>query len=1718
MVEERLFNVSTGMMLHAMSLETKKRRMESNFRVRKCYTGLNPPLIFNISISGVVEVSMLQIRLLGQFDVRLDGKRVLIPSRPGQSLLAYFALSAGTAHRREKLAGTFWPDTSEEIARKNLRQELWRIRKAISGNDLEGSNYLLAEEFTIAFNPHADYWLDVSHFEKPGLDIESLTSSLALYKGELLPGFYEEWILLERERIRSRFDNKMEQLLARLIAAERWTAVQEQAERWLAMGSCMEPAYRALMLVYGARGDMAKVSHVYQQCMAALDEQLGLEPSAETRALYDGLLKGSQLSTRSMGVQTSGTVTFLFTDIEQSTKLLDQLGDQYAAVLADHHRILRTSIAKWNGQEVDTQGDAFFVTFARCMDAVQCAAEAQRALAAHPWPNNQPLRVRMGLHTGEPLIATTGYVGMDVHRAARIGDAANGGQVLLSQSTRELILYDLPKGLSLRDLGEHRLKDMKYPASLYQLVIEGLPQDFPRLRTKFTGTEAPTAGVPPFKGLQYFEEADSELFYGRELLTAKLVERLKATRFLSVVIGASGSGKSSLVRAGLVPALRKGEPLLDGVRPPDGSETWQVHVLTPTARPLEALALELTRGAESVTAAAALMDDLMQDSRSLSLFLARIHSRQHMLLVLDQFEELFTLCRDEFEREAFIDNLLTLIQQSDGRYTVIITLRADFYAHLAQYPELRDAVAQHQEYIGPMSVEELRRAIEEPARRAHWEFEPGLVDLILRDVGDEPGALPLLSHALLETWKRRAGHTLTLKGYADAGGVHGAIAHTAETLYQGLSADEQEMARDIFLRLTELGEGTEDTRRRATFEELFSHTDEPEEVRAVLNALADARLVTLSEETVEVAHEALIREWPTLREWLNQDREGLRLHRHLTEAAYEWELLGHDTGALYRGAHLAQAREWVALHPRALNAKESTFLNASLEHAQHEQREREEGQQRELEAARRLAEAEKTRAEEQAHSANRLRIRNRVITAVGLLALLLAVVALVFGAQSNANALKAQTNLGIADQQRATAVGAQATAESNFRQAEARRLAAEASKLLASQGSPELIALLSLRSMDMEYTPEGDSALSAAARLDYPVQIFTLPGSTVNGLAFSPDGKYILAGTGDSSTGRAVLLDARSGQKIRDFTGPGGSITALAYSRDGKYMLSGASDGTALLWEVGTGKWIRLLIGHRKPISSVALSPDGKYVLTGSLDGTARVWDLTTGRELYQIASHADSVKSTAISPDGRYGLLGNSSGMAELWDIQTGEVVRQFLGHTISLNAVTFSPDGNRILTGGYDGIARLWDVETGGELQEFTGHILNIGSVAFSQDGGTIFTGSDDGTVRKWDTKSGRELQRYTGSNGMWVTAPQLIAISPDGQYLINGNSYSLNGNSQGEIRLWDLEQAPRLPVFKNPSNVNGLAFSPDGRLALTTDSTGTIHMWEVRSGKEVRDFKGHADLINYGVAFSPDGKYVLSGSWDRTVRLWDAGTGRELRQFSGPAAPVESVAFSPDGRQVLAAADEGMWLWETKTGSLVREWRDLKQVVRLAFSPDGRYIATTGMDGAARILDVSTGKVIHQYSLDGSPLYGISFSPDGKSIAVGSAKGAVRLCDSQACWYRPVFSGHTADVMAAEFSPDGKYLATASLDGTARVWDALTGRELRRLIGHADGVENVVFSPDGKYLLTASDDSTAMLWDVDYHTTMQSLCVVLLRDFTPEERLKYDIESAGPTCAKP
>src|SRR5215217_3402335 len=522
--------------------------------------------------------------------------------------------------------------------------------------------------------------------------------------------------------------------------------------------------------------------------------------------------------------------------------------------------------------------------------------------------------------------------------------------------------------------------------------------------------DAPAPGIAPYKGLLFFGESDAGLFFGREALTAHLADRVNdlaidsSSRFLAIV-GASGSGKSSLARAGLAVALKQAG--------------WDTRIFTPGANPFEALEIQL---------------EADQD---------RAQS-ECLLVLVDQFEETFTLCRAESERVSFIEKLLRLAQEPSRRVTVVIALRADFYSYCAQYPLLRRAIAAEQEYIGQMTAEELRRAIEEPARQNGWEFERGLVDVLLNDIGaqgtsePEPGALPLQSHALLATWERRRGRTLTLDGYHASGGVRGAIAETAESVFTDqLNQQQQDVAREVFLRLTELGEGTEDTRRRAALSELVRQSSEAIQLRTVLNTLAEARLITLNEDSAEVAHEALIREWQRLHEWLTEDRDGLRLHRHLTESAHEWETRGQDASELYRGARLAQAQEWTEGNEGRLNESERIFLAASVEQEHHDALEREIQRQRELEAAQKLA------ARESQH-AKQLRRRAVFLAGAFLLAIALAVVAALFSRQATRDAKTAQQEGQVAFE---------------------RELSASAVNNLAVD--PELSILLSLQAVDL---------------------------------------------------------------------------------------------------------------------------------------------------------------------------------------------------------------------------------------------------------------------------------------------------------------------------------------------------------------------------------------------------------------------------------------------------------------------------------------------------------------------------------------------------------------------------------------------------------------------------------------------------------------------------
>ncbi len=1219
-----------------------------------------------------------------------------------------------------------------------------------------------------------------------------------------------------------------------------------------------------------------------------------------------------------------------------------------------------------------------------------------------------------------------------------------------------------------------------------------LAQRFLELAESGRQEDVPTPGIAPYKGLLYFDETDANVFFGRETLTAHLVARviglaLDASARLLAVVGASGSGKSSLLRAGLAVALRR--------------SGWNVQIFTPGTNPLKELEMHLDSDRDMV-------------------------GSTRVLVLVDQFEEVFTLCRTESERAGFIEKLLALAQDSSRATTVVLALRADFYSHCAQYPRLRQAVATEQEYIGQMSTEELRRAIEEPAQQGGWQFEPGLVDILLQDVGahgssePEPGALPLLSHALLATWENRRARTFTREGYHASGGVRGAIAETAESVFTDqLNREQQELAKDVFLRLTELGEGTEDTRRRAALNELVRQSKEATQLRAVLNTLADARLITLNEDSAEVAHEALIREWQRLHEWLTQDRDGLRLHRHLTESAREWETRGRDASELYRGARLAQAREWTDANKDSLNEMENAFLTASIEQEEQDALEREALRHRELEVAKEIADT-KTRSEA------RLRGRNRVISAVGALAILLAILAGIFAVQSNVSS-------SLANQQRQAALNAQATAqsESTIRAtqqaiADAQHLAAEANALLNANGSSEQIALLSLRSMNSQYSPQADAALAGAAYLNYPQQIFSGHTDAIANMDFSPDGKTIVTSSIDQTV---RLWDVQTGQQIYQLDDPeilyDTENLVAKISPDGRHVLTvrtlGPIDNYSIgtLWNIETGEKDRSFTPFKMLINAAVFSQEGTYLYLGFSQGRVKFLNFETGELEFRITIPSQAI--LRISSEGRYAIVQSTDdpGTLQAWDLTAVPPVKvQDFVYSAGVkgipNYVAFSPDNQQLLIGYVDGVALLWEFSTGKMAQTFIGHGSEVRSVAFSPDGEYVVTGSLDRTARLWHVQTGEEILRFPHSKSLVA-----VAFSPDGKSI-------LTGSVDGTMQLWTIHPHPALPIYRDAierANLSGVAFSPDGKW-IATGGTNGLRVWDVDTGKLQQSF-ANAGLIRYGVRYSPDGLYLLSGDWlSGVASLWDVQSGKRLQQYihpfeiAGNSIFLNDVAFSSGGKWI-AASPEGIYvrIWDQSTADLsefILMQDSSTEIARLAFSPDDHYIMTVTTTGIVSLHDVELGTLARKINA-GVGLNGAAFSPDGKTIATAGVNKLSILWDLETGLEIRQFVGHTDALYSVVFSQDGKLLATASADGTARLWDVTSGEELRRFVGHTAAVTNLAFSPDNQFLATVSSDGTAKLWDIDYHTTMQYLCSILLRDFTAEERVQYGIPDDRPTC---
>ncbi|MFH9005773.1 hypothetical protein ACH4E5_21405 [Streptomyces afghaniensis] len=1288
-----------------------------------------------------------------------------------------------------------------------------------------------------------------------------------------------------------------------------------------------------------------------------------------------------------------------------------------------------------------------------------------------------------------------------------------------------------PVSPGLYDLGQwQRL----WAAAVAGPVAERGPDSAEQGRPDAEDPPAPPGGVCPYRGLASYRREDARWFFGRERSTDALVAQLRAvagTGGLVMLVGASGAGKSSLLNAGLVPALRDGalDDDLDGGARGDGDDggtggdgagrgrrATEVVQLVPGGHPLA----ELTRcipelgpvvpagaaagapGAEDSVAPTAVgprvprVEDPVvpatvgprvprgPDVRAAVAAWARraAPSGARPVVIVDQFEETFTLCPDEAERRAFVEVLHAACSPAgDGDpapAVVVLGIRADFYEQCLRYPELADALQHRHMVLGPLTTAELREAVTGPAKAVGLELEPGLAELIVREVSaDGPrgahdsGVLPLLSHALLATWQRRKGGRLTLAGYRAAGGIQGAVAATAERAWSGLDPAARTAARLLLLRLVRLGEDTQATRRRGTRRQLAEESTDPGKTEESLEALVRARLVTLDAETVEITHEALLHAWPRLRDWIDDDRQGNLLRQRLEEDGRAWEESDRDTSLLYRGSRLEHAHGWA-------KSAGDTFLTRS--------------------AVEFLAAS--------------VRLRRRIIwISRGAVATLVVLAVLAVGA---AVVAWKQRDEAVFEQVLAQADRVQYTDPSLSAQLDlvAHRLRPDdkgaSSRLISIVNAPLSTPLVGHSGAVYLTTFSPDGHTLATASYDRTVRLWNttdpkrpkplgkpLTGHTswVSSAVFSPDGRTLASASDDGTIRLWDVTDPGRPKPLgKPLTGHDGTIYLVAFSPDGRTLASVGDDHTVRLWDVAVPRRPRALgkplTGHKAAVRSVAFSPDGRTLAAGGDDGTIRLWDVTDPRRPEPVGEpltgHTDTVHSVAFSPDGRTLASGSSDNTVRLWNMadrrHPAAIGAPLTGHTGAVWSVAFSPDGSMLAAASADSTASLWKVgdpaypsQVGAPLAGSSGEMYALG---FSPDGRTLATGSGDNKIRLWALPTADMIGR-TG------------AFRPDGRVLATAAL-------DGRVRLWDVRK-PGRPVpmgepFRPKGGVRSLEFSADGRTLAVVTGNRALQLWNLGDPDRPAPHGSPVPLrIRFAdpLAFSPDGRLLATADDDRTVQLWDIGDPSRPRPLGAPLTGHKGYVNS------------------------------------LVFSPDGRTLASGSADGTIRLWNVTDpGRAV----LRGAPLKGhlgavnvLAYSPDGKTLASGGDDNSVRLWDLEdpsKASQRKSLTGHTEAVVSLTFSRSGRTLASGGNDSTVRLWN-LSDPARATAIGQSmspnakSGGTFLSFSPNSHMIGVSSGTDTIRLWNLDVDEAARRVCTMTRGVLTPETwgeylpRLSYD-----------
>ncbi len=1179
----------------------------------------------------------------------------------------------------------------------------------------------------------------------------------------------------------------------------------------------------------------------------------------------------------------------------------------------------------------------------------------------------------------------------------------------------------------------------------------------------------------PYKGLRAFSEADAEHFYGRSTLIqelfARLTEPTELARFLAIV-GPSGSGKSSVAKAGLVPALRRG-----GL---PGSENWFVVDLTPGAHPWEEVEIALLRVA--VNPPETLLNQLQEGDRGLLRAVGRIlpdDDQTELVLIIDQFEEIFTLVEDEAVREQFLSSLVTAVLDERSRLRVIITLRADFYDRPLHYVDFGDLLRQRSVSVLPMTPDELEQAISQPAQDVGVWLEPGLTAVIIRDVGDQPGTLPLLQYSLTELFEQRDKNVLTHAAYEAAGGVTGALARRADEIYKGLDSDARNAARQLFLRLITLGEGVEDTRRRVQ----LSKTSEVFKTSEVLDEYGRYRLLTFDHDpitrapTVEVAHEAILREWDRLRQWINDARDDIRQERALARATQEWDTHQRDVSFLMRGKRLVQIEDWQEITSLMLTPLEQEFIDQSLA-----QRKKE----RQVELARKEHEARLER-----RSRNFLRglvavfaLAALVAAALGLFAFQQRQHALDSAAEAQNVALVAGSQVALADNDTDTALALAWQAvtlkpESALAQAQLSEAAYAPGTVRPLLGFTDYV-------LAADIDPAGNRIFSGSR--DMSVIMWDLATgdilwqvtehqNAVNDVEFSPDGQIAAS----ISSEAVILWDAATGKPMRKITGQEESFSRMDFSPDGQQLATTdwGDPSYVSIWDVASGEIVQRFPTQSNP-DSIVFTPDGSAILFGGYDdGTLTLIDSESGELIQEmnagLGNSSGALRAVAITPDGGTAVVGFENSQLLLWDLESGELIQSYEvpGGVVTLD---LHPEDNTVLIGGTTSVITRLDLESGKILNTFSGHTADVVNIVISSVGQYAVSASLDHSLRLWALDRGHVLRHIAGPSDLTFEAD----LSPDGRMAIRGST-------DGVVTLIDAETGEVMRELVVDQPVMAVTFSPDGKTALIGSGyrfaqkieSGHVILWDVQTGEEIRRFEGQPYVV-FDVEFSPDGKMAVSSGNGAIIILWDVATGQEIRRFEDffedsewPGESYWDVEFSPDGRSILASYAKGPLIqWDIASGEQIRQMvgHDTGSP-GVAFDMDGQRAVSGGFDAQAILWDMTTGDIIRR------------------------------------------FANHAGSLGQVSFSPDGQLLLGSSSDGTSSLWDIASGEVLRR---YGNGwVMKFIFTEDGRQALAGYRTGALEFWRID--STLEDLLSWTeanryIPEITCEQRALYGVE---PLC---